>query len=363
MPPTTLTSLPDELLLSITQNINDRHRNTTLRALALVSRRLAPIAQEVLIRVPKFQIRHIHNYLWALGHHSQWIPQITSLEIWSTSSDREVTKTTDPRYKNLELAATYPAIRAAPQDLWREDGETMRQKCLEMMAYYTEGNQSDYALWTFALDTDVIASLLGVLLVALVNLKELHVAATWLEVLVFPADMWYMLYLDARAMCPQAVFNFRYFQRLREISVSMAAVRYSTYHQDMPEDPWTFLPRTLERIRITEGILWPQSVDIYWDAKRECASVGIELFLYFSGAAVGTQEAGRSLWSLREAGEMADVESDFYGRKVIMTGQLEWPVVAYVCEWDAAGNEVMHPRMVPDQTLLYAALPENWKGR
>ena len=87
-PPPSIYDLPDELLLNIGAQFTHLDRNSDLTNLALVSHRWRPIAQEWLLKYPRFNLTYIDQYMWELGHRPHLLAQVRSLEIWSTSAGR-----------------------------------------------------------------------------------------------------------------------------------------------------------------------------------------------------------------------------------------------------------------------------------
>jgi hypothetical protein len=75
-----LESLPNELLLHIAAQFTNLTRNEDLANLSLVSHRFQVIAQEVLVRKPKFNLIHIEKFMWELGRRPHLRLQVRSLE-------------------------------------------------------------------------------------------------------------------------------------------------------------------------------------------------------------------------------------------------------------------------------------------
>jgi hypothetical protein len=398
--PTTINTLPDEMLLDISKKIIGKHRNTYLANLSLVSRRFAPIAQEALICAPRFCITQIHKYLWALGNHSTWIPKIRSLEMHSKSNEHRFIYST----VNRNFAVGIEGVRA-PAEFWSRNAE-FKNACLKMIRFYTDDQAHDVR-WRLALETDMPSALLGILLVSLPNLKELKIAASWLvdfplfvtlvtdNVRRTPSN-WRPVYLssvlrglqgklevlelptDLSHTMDRVVYDFRDFQNLTQLSLPMGLLDFT--RAQPPQI--TLLPRTLQILRITEATHttanvvntlclafkksrfpslsrievyfthnWPtvqeqaerhRSLDPYWDMRRICADAGLALFLYFSGTQMQTRDVGRSLWASREDGEIDFAEAVHHERRRGCFGLFEPRCLAFVEEIDAQGDVVMN---------------------
>jgi hypothetical protein len=278
-PQTTIHDLPDELYLHIGTYFTHFHRNRDLASLALVSKRWRIIAQEWLLKEPRFQLTHIDKYLHELWRHGHLHPQIRSLEIFSSSEGRI------PRDKNSVPKREYTPIRAPLY--W---SPTFVQKCAESIFHYSQ-NKRHAKRWITALYHDCIPAIFGVLLYMLPNLRELRLGNTWLmdfplfscmlspdvtaahipspflwsqmflsgaleslmlhlQILDVPADM-SSLFFPTHA---NTVFDFRHFENLREVGLTMKALWWWPLRSHrMPPDPREFFPATLEILRISEA--------------------------------------------------------------------------------------------------------------
>lgn len=285
-PSTSLHDLPDELLFHIGAHFTNRTRNTDLSALALVSRKWRTIAQEWLLKAPRFNLTYIDVYLWELGHHSHLIPQIRALEIWSTSVSRVSRDEAGLSVKK------YTPIPAPPLLLQRQ---ALFEKCAEIIEHYGDTGRHKHE-WRDALQDDVVPALFGVLLCILPNLASLKLGNAWLmdfpifrqilsadvraeyysppgwrhgymagaiaavadklEILDIPADMTAM-YFCARAA---TVFDYRRFTNLKELGVSMKALGgYTPLPWPSPK-PKEILPKGLEVLRISEATQYTTTI-------------------------------------------------------------------------------------------------------
>ncbi|KAF2646444.1 hypothetical protein P280DRAFT_464668 [Massarina eburnea CBS 473.64] len=392
-----INNLPDELLHCIAKNSEGRFRNTDLANLSLVSRRLTAIAQEVLICDPRLQLGQIHNYLRTLSHHMSWAPKIQRLEIWSNLENRG-----QPELNALgrALVRRVPRVEAA-QDFWLSNTEFF-DWCLSTITQHA--SHSLYELeWGRALNSDMVPAFLGILFVSLPGLKELKISATWLmdfrifsgllvdtgrimmpfnwdqvdflasvlpllqsrlETLEFPTNNRYLYSV------PSSIewFDFRTFTTLTHLSLPMFVLGSTPRALN---GPVAILPPSLELLRITEGTKdavpfvkslcreinkgkFPslKRVKIFFgtqkanindarDLKLACGDVKLGLFMYFPGVDLTTEEAGRSLWSLKEERVLWEVEGMVHKRKMGVFGVPQhqrkiYEPVEY--EWDVDGD-------------------------
>ncbi|KAH7091612.1 hypothetical protein FB567DRAFT_519048 [Paraphoma chrysanthemicola] len=275
---TTLHDLPDELLLNIGAQITHRRRNIDLASLSLVSSIWRPIAQEWLLKKPRFNLTYIDKYLWEVGHHAHLLPQIQSLEIWSKSELRvHYSPTTGAPYREYDAITAldwYPSFVA---------------KCDELIEDYALDKQHARK-WRDALHDDCVPALLGLLICTLPNLQTLHLGDAWLmdiplmsvmispeakqhtmlplewlhsflagaantlysslQVLDIPADMSSIWFLSRMP----TIFDFRPFENLREIGITMKALWWCPRRTQIgPPDPRELLPVSLEVLRISEA--------------------------------------------------------------------------------------------------------------
>lgn len=271
--------LPDEVFLNIGSHFTHLDRNRDLTNLALVSRRWRPIAQEWLLKEPRFNLTYIDQYMWELGHHSQLLGQVRTLEIWSTSEGRV-------RRNNRGISVKeYVPINAPLRLLLRQE---MMQKCAAIVVHFSE-KVEDADKWLAALRKDIVPALFGVLLCILPNLINLKLSNTWLmdfpmfstllsndprpswyipeawkhdflagalapvlprlQYLEVPADM-VAMYFPSRTT---KIFDFRSFTTLKEIGVTMKALSgFGLGRFPLPE-PEKIFPMTLEVLRISEA--------------------------------------------------------------------------------------------------------------
>lgn len=289
-----LPDLPTELLLHICDFIQGPNRNTNLASLALVSRRLRPVAQEQLLCRPSFKLTHIHTFLRELGHHHTLIPKIKRLEIFSSTTGRiqelppppedDSDEAQDAYFESLP-DFEYPAL-PCPREVFMEPG--FRARCTDVINYFLNDEQEDIKKdWLAALNSDIVPALLGVLLVLLPNLKELHIATSWLmdwpifsslraselrdwepwgwehtwmdpimehvqgrlEVLEFPADLTELRFpWDTKSM-----FDLRIFNNLRRLSLTMPMLLLNPTTR-VPDllGPADILPASLELLQVGE---------------------------------------------------------------------------------------------------------------
>ncbi|KAF2714504.1 hypothetical protein K504DRAFT_496432 [Pleomassaria siparia CBS 279.74] len=299
-----LSDLPTEILLEIAAYLDDSTRNRCLRALALTASVFRPIAQEMLLCAPSFHITYIHDYMWQLGHYPGFERKIKKLEILSSSEGRGVK---DSRgipafaYPATQcgdfmhgvffccLVLSYaPADTSSPPVVFENGRRKFKQKCQEVARYFA-GNQLDMLRWWGALDDDIVAALVGVLLVSLPSLEELYLGASWLmdfpffsgtlnpmityrwmpwgwrhnwltaallpnlcprlKVLEFPSDLDNFCFYRLQRV--RAIFDFRSFVCLTRLTVSMKALHWDNL-RPAPADPTTVLPSTIKLLRISE---------------------------------------------------------------------------------------------------------------
>lgn len=350
--------LPDELLLQIGSHFVHLNRNSDLARLAFVSRKCRNVAQEWLLKIPRFNLTHIDKYLWELAHHEYLQPQIRSLEIWSKSENRL------PRDGKGRIIREYRPIPAP--NTWNPK---FVDKCNEIIEHFALDNKSK-SKWAIALQNDCIPALLGVLICVLPNLKQLKLGNTWL--LDFPmfSDMlsggnasrmlpWghestfmegqlqlllqKLEYLDVSAdmsctwfhsRVTTTVFTFVNIKNLKEIGVTMRALWWRPSWGRWLTDPREIFPGTLEVVRISEANDWTlyflgclciarkgghfpglRRVELYFmesfeameytwdevhDMQRMCKQAEISLYIYFPAHELKTWEVGCAPWSLRE---------------------------------------------------------------
>ncbi|KAF1830381.1 hypothetical protein BDW02DRAFT_573077 [Decorospora gaudefroyi] len=287
-PTTTIDDLPNELLLYIGAQFTNLDRNWDLANLALVSKRWRPIAQEWLLKVPRFNITFIDRYMWQLGHRPELLSQVKSLEIWSTSDGRVQR---DERGRSKSEYVPIPA-----PDRITQDKEFMDQ-CEAIIKYFTRERDGPFRYnsrrWRRALVQDVVPALFGTLLCALPHLRELKLGDAWLldfpifasthsagaqlrsvppkgwkhdflldalrpllpqlTLLEVPADMTTMYYPGSA----RGFFDFTRFENLTEIGVTMRAIQgFVPFGISRPwtlPNPTEMFPPTLELLKISEA--------------------------------------------------------------------------------------------------------------
>lgn len=277
-PQTTIHDLPVELYLQIGSHFTGLKRNTHLASLALGSHRWCPIAQEWLLKVPRFKLTYIDKYLWEIAHHSQFLPQIRSLELHSSSEDRVLRNSA-----GLSRHEYVPILRPL-----FHYGKDFLPKCEEIVEHFGTTPQNKVR-WLAALDMDLVPALFGVLLCILHNLRESRIGNTWLmdmpifrsllsarsigahilpsewrhdhlqdvlstkiprlEVLDVPADT-SAVYLPHRA---SAVFDFPRFTNLRELGMSIRALWLCHNCNRIPSGPREVFSASLQVLRISEA--------------------------------------------------------------------------------------------------------------
>ncbi|CAE6998800.1 hypothetical protein CFE70_000739 [Pyrenophora teres f. teres 0-1] len=284
----TLNDFPDEIFLRIGAQFTGVSLNRDLANLALVSPRWRMVAQEWLLKEPRFNITYIYKYMCELGHRPKLTGRVKKLEIWSTSEGRIAY---DDDYPPKLLG--YQPVKA-PKEM-TSAFEFMTQ-CRAIVKHFAL-NETDRDMWMRALDEDVIPALFGILLCTLPNLKELRLGYGWLmdfpifsnmlatedrfipktwmrgflagplellysrlAVLEVPADM---KTLDVFRTC--TVFDFRPFQQLTEVGITMEALSHDYISLGEPSDPREVLPPTMKVLRISEA-----TIHIAWFLKDLC---------------------------------------------------------------------------------------------
>jgi hypothetical protein len=261
--------------------------------------------------------------------------------------------------------------------------QALKDKCEEIINFFAENVVYKLA-WTQALNTDIVSALIGILILGLPNLRELYLGPSWLMDCPFFSQIrsqeirstyplwWEHLYLapvlkqlQSRLTIlefpanfegfhfmgmPRAIFDFRGFQQLTELNISMKALFWTSFAPwRSPTDPSTILPRSLEVLRISECtettanfanqlcLLIKQGnfpalrrVELYFkhwrqkiemdaeefrcihpvkDTRKIFSDAGLELYLYFPGVKWKTCEFGTTPWSCRAEGLLQEVES------------------------------------------------------
>ncbi|KAI4710261.1 hypothetical protein J4E89_004712 [Alternaria sp. Ai002NY15] len=285
----TIGDLPEELLLNIGAQFTELSRNRDLASLALVSKRWRPVAQEWLLKEPRFNLAFIDRYMSELGYRSHLLGQVKSLEIWSKSEGR-TTRTQHTTRTGVQVYLTQPKYNALPApDYIRQDAEFL-EACGVMINHFAT-NKRHAKDWLEAIKDDIVPALFGVLICALPNLRELKLGDTWLmdfplfasarsasarasytlpyewkhkfllgaltaklphlTVLEIPSDMTAIRYSHSVT----TVFDLRRFESLREVGLTMKAIQgHGIIRQGLPiTDPAEIFPKTLEVLRISEA--------------------------------------------------------------------------------------------------------------
>lgn len=164
----TLTSLPPEVLLEIAACLTHLTRNTDLANLSLVSQRLRPIAQEWLLKAPRFSLKYIDRYMYELAQQPKLWAQVYKLEIWSKNEGRVKY---DERGLSIKEYISTKAATGIPSG-------SLETVCKVVMERYVCSEAME-AEWRAALQDDVVPALFTVLLCMLSKLKELTLGNAW----------------------------------------------------------------------------------------------------------------------------------------------------------------------------------------
>ncbi|KNG46391.1 hypothetical protein TW65_87031 [Stemphylium lycopersici] len=277
--PSPIGRLPNELLLNIAAQITHLDRNWDLANLALVSKRWRAVAQEWLLKEPRFHVHFMQRYMCEVRKRQELLVQVKTVEIWSNSQELKERQKNHSERKHGSTSAIRPKSYlsiSAPECMTR-DADFM-ETCTEIIERKK---------------TDVIPALFSVLLCMLPNLRELKLSDAWmidfpflttalsasatqniimpldwagkrgyqsdaiaalftrLTVLEIPTDMTAMCFSRGIAM----PFDFRNFSNLREVAITMRAISLFIplgTHAG-PIDPREMFPKTLELLRITEA--------------------------------------------------------------------------------------------------------------
>jgi hypothetical protein len=276
-PRRTIHDLPDELWILIGAKFTHLRRNRDLANLSLVSKKWRAIAQEWLLKRPRFNLTHIDKYLWELGHHEHLHPQIHSLEIWSSSENRIPCDANGAPTREYKLTP-------APQ--WNPEFFT---ECKDIIRYWAK-DKKYRVCWFTALHQDCVPALFCVLVCILPNLEELKLGNAWLRdfpvfgnmlspnvnaartlaapygfdymncaldlllprlvVLEVPADMSSV----HDSMYATTLFNFHKFNSLKEVGITMMALWLRpSARRITPPDPREIFPPSLEVLKISEA--------------------------------------------------------------------------------------------------------------
>jgi hypothetical protein len=396
-PPTTIHDLPDELLLNIAAQFTSLDRNRDLSQLSLVSHRWSGIAQEFLIKKPRFNLAFLIHYIWQLERRQHLLPQVRSLEIWSSSKERI-------QYDERGLSKKEYVPIKAPE--WLQNSWEFRTQTRKILEYFRSSSPNYHQQWLDALDEDVLPGLFGLLLVILPNLTELKLGNAWLvdfpifaempsadirnlgwepygwrkpylgwplqplrpclKVLEVPADMSIIQFNSLAS----TVFSFGDFESLAELGITQRAILNGW--RGSP-DPREILPPSLRVLRISEatsrliGFLkvlclghkgghFPRlrRVEVYYMTSHRQPvdqtffgvlqsifnEAELEILVHAPAYELTTWDVGGTPWSLREKGLLEERTV----RKAVEEGVFgaAWnPVPAIEAEWDRDGDAVM----------------------
>lgn len=405
---TTIHTLSNEILINIVASFTHFYRNGDLAALALVNKRFRPIAQEWLLKAPRFSLTHIDKYLWELGHHAHLLPQIRVLEIHSAS---------DNRIQKDERGMPKREYTPVPRPVEPPWSEKFVEKCEEVIRCSGK-DEKNVRRWSKCLEEDCIPALLGILLCTLPNLEELLLGDTWLMDMPIFASMcspdvyasglgpreWRHGYLKdvLDTLAPRlrvlevptdmsslwfshrtgTVWDFRRFENLKDVGLTMRALWWSPRRGRTPPDPREVFGPRVEVLRITEATLFTSSflnmlctakkgghyprlrrVELYYMEPRKevegmaclfrttCPVEGvqrmfreaeIEIYVYFPEWALRTWEVGSVPWRLRdEKGLFEQAQWRAYKKVTGPFGLLDDFYDVFEAEWDADGDAVM----------------------
>ncbi|KAH3967172.1 hypothetical protein HBI73_170250 [Parastagonospora nodorum] len=393
--------LPTELLFQIGAHFTHNDRNQDVLQLSLVSKRWRNIAQEWLIKAPRFKLTHVDKYISQLIRHERLQPQVTSLEICSLSEHRI------PRNQyGLAIRLYHPTrapVGADPDFIARCESIINTAYCQQIRIGSTDALQ-----WKVAMRQDCLPALLTVLVSMLPNLRELKLGNTWLmdfpifstmlspdvvassmipspwlhpwlegikdtlrpklAVLNVPADM-SCLHFSRQA---NTVFEFRRFTALRELAITSRALWWLSHTSikiiKTEADPQTHrfvehlckakmgghLP-ALRRIEVyhmlsNKRVLAanPAFANRDWDPtlylQKSCRDAELALYVYVPDYEMATWVLGRSPWLLREEHDtFARIAHDAFwkaiGHFAIMDERAR--SIPYEAEWDSDGDLVM----------------------
>lgn len=166
--PTTIYDLHDEIWLQISAHFTDLDRNRDLSNLSLLSKKWQAVAQEWMLKVPRFRLTNIDKYLWEIAHYEELHAQIRTLEIYSYSEGRELRGTNNrPSYKYT------PTTKLTSWEF------KILSKCCEVIKIHSSDNKHTLE-WLTDLYDDCVPALLGILICTVPNLRELKLGNTWL---------------------------------------------------------------------------------------------------------------------------------------------------------------------------------------
>ncbi|KAF1915911.1 hypothetical protein BDU57DRAFT_573332 [Ampelomyces quisqualis] len=301
---TTIHDLPDEIYLQIFAQFTHLDRNRDLANTSLVSKKWQAIAQEWLLKVPRFNLTNIDRYLWELGHHQHLQPQIKTLEIWSYSDGRTSRDSNNrPRYKYT------PTAKPASWD------KRFISKCGELIEHYAS-NENLCLEWLTDMHSDCVPALFGILLCTLPNLTELKLGNAWLmDIPLFSM----MLSPDAALARPHPKeWQHSYlrsvvcklFPRLEVLRISEANMHTLDFlHNVCQARIGGHLP-ALRRIEM----FWMESVGVEFapyedeelrdlsalkEVQEICTDAEVEVYLYFPPYKMSTWEIGGTPWQIK----------------------------------------------------------------
>jgi hypothetical protein len=298
MPGLSILDLPTEVLLEIGNHFHGLDQNSNLKSLSLVNQRFRSVAQEKLLCNPSFHLTHIYNYMFELGQNTRLLGKVQKLEIFNSREGQSKHRVSYGNYPTwsqyLARYTIYDSYPQAPSPLYMTECTDIMDAFKNVIGHFTrEGHNIQtrddriaQLEWLNALEDDDVHGLLGILLVALPNLKELCIGATWLmdfpifshiltntttclaplewsrrwtkvplatlfdklEVLELPADITGLLF----SRPGRDLLNLHPFHKLKHLGLSMDMINAVSIRSRAPPNPTHFLPPSLELLRISE---------------------------------------------------------------------------------------------------------------
>ncbi|KAH3993078.1 hypothetical protein HBI10_208850 [Parastagonospora nodorum] len=392
--------LPTELLFQIGAHFTHNDRNQDVLQHSLVSKRWRNIAQEWLIKAPRFKLTHVDKYISQLIRHERLQPQVTSLEICSLSEHRI------PRNQyGLAIRLYHPTrapVGADPDFIARCESIINTAYCQQ-----TRIGNSDALQWKVAMRQDCLPALLAVLVSMLSNLRELKLGNTWLMDFPILSKMlspnviassmipspWLHPWLEGikDTLRPKlAVLNVPADMSCLHLSRQANTVRalwwLSGPHQFAPPDPRELFPPSLQVLRVSEAD--PQThrfvehlykakigghlpalrrIEVCYmlsnklvlaanpafpnrdwdptlDLQKSCRDAELALYVYVPDYEMATWVLGRSPWLLREEHDtFARIAHDAFWKAIGHFAIMDESArsIPYEAEWDSDGDLVM----------------------
>ncbi|KAH4087173.1 hypothetical protein HBI55_240290 [Parastagonospora nodorum] len=328
--------LPTELLFQIGAHFTHNDRNQDVLQLSLVSKRWRNIAQEWLIKAPRFKLTHVDKYISQLIRHERLQPQVTSLEICSLSEHRI------PRNQyGLAIRLYHPTRAPVGAD--------------------PDFIASDALQWKVAMRQDCLPALLAVLVSMLSNLRELKLGNTWLMDFPILSKM-LSPNVIASSMIPSPWLH-PWLEGIKDtLRPKLAVLRVSK------ADPQTHrfvehlykakigghLP-ALRRIEVCYMLSnklvlaanpafpnrdWDPTLDL----QKSCRDAELALYVYVPDYEMATWVLGRSPWLLREEHDtFARIAHDAFWKAIGHFAIMDESArsIPYEAEWDSDGDLVM----------------------